>query len=209
MRKIIIIILIFLFSCKENKKQIQNEIIVSIGKKDMLKSNSLLIELNFNNNSEINYLLPITPDYILENKKKMFNPVFGHIITSDFTDINDYKIKFLLENYTEKYYYKGFSHEAYKLAIQKYFEGYMNSLLFLPKKSKKRIFLVFNLYEYCNDSLKKCNGIFNDDMSKINLSIIDYPDQLKILDSLLKKEKINYKIYKKKPYFKDALLINK
>ena len=50
-------------------------------------------------------------DYKLENRKKIFNPVFGRIITSDFTDMNDYKIKFLLENYAEKYSYKGFSRE--------------------------------------------------------------------------------------------------
>jgi len=205
-----LIILIVCLSCKDDQKINRNEeVSVYIGKKDMLDNNSLMIELWFSNNSDINYLLPVSPTYMLENRKKLFNPVFGRIITSDFTDSNDYKMNFLLDDYTEKYSYKGFSRQSYKMAIYKDYEGFANSLLFISKKTKKRMFLIFNLYESCNDSPQKCNGIFYDNLSKINLSIIDYPNNFKILDSLLEKEKIDYQVYRKLPYLKDSLFINK
>lgn len=212
MRNLILIISFVLFSCKEDRRIIQNEISVNIGKKNMLDNNSLLIELYFNNNSETNYLLPISSDYKLENRKKIFNPVFGRIITSDFTDMNDYKIKFLLENYAEKYSYKGFSRESYKMAVYKDYEGYTNSLLFIPKKTKKRMFLIFNLYDSCNDDPKKCYGIFQDKLSKIKFDVFSKNQNtsaIHLIDSLLKENKLNYKIYNKPIYFIDSLLINK
>ncbi len=204
------IIFIFFLSCKENKNLIKNsEVLIDIGKKEMLNHNSLLLELRFNNSSDTNYILPISPNYILKNNKKIFNPVFGHIIASDFTDNIDYKMNFLLEDYTEKYFYNDFSHEEFKLAVQKDYEGYKNSLLFLPKKTKKKIFLIFNLYENCNDSPQNCNGIFFDNLSKVDLSIINNSYNFKILDSLLKKEKLTYTIYNKNLVLKDSLFINK
>lgn len=211
MKKLVLIIFILsLLSCKENKKIILNEeVSISIGKKEMLDDNSLLVELWFTNNSATNYLLPIFPNYVLVNRKKIFNPILGRIVTSDFTDSNDYKMNILLEDYTEKYLYKGFSHQSYKMAISKNYEQYANSLLFIPKKTKKRMFLIFNLYESCNDSSQKCNAIFYDDLSSIGLNIINDSENLKVLDSLMKKEKINYDVYIKPPYLKDSLFINK
>lgn len=210
MKKLLLIVFIIFLSCKENKKAIHNEeVSVNIGKKEMLDNNSLLVELWFANNSITNYLLPIAPNYMIENRKKIFKPVSGRIITSDFTDSNDYKMNILLEDCTEKYFYKGFSHQLYKMAVFKNYEEYTNSLLFIPKKTKKRMFLIFNLYESCNDSSQKCNAIFNDNLSRISLNIINDSGNLKVLDSLVKKEKIDYEVYIKSPYLKDSLFINK
>ncbi len=210
MRKLVTIIFIIFLGCKDNKKEIYSEnISVNIAKKEMLDSNSLLVELWFTNNTATNYLIPIFPNYVLENRKKIFNPVFGQIITSDFTDNIDYKMNILLENYTERYLYKGSSHESYKMAVFADYEGYTNSVLFIPKKTKRKMFLIFNLYEKCNDTPQKCNAIFYDDSSRINLDIIDNSENIKALDSLLKKEKINYIIYNKDFILKDSLFVNK
>ncbi len=209
MKKLIVIFILF-FNCKENKDKISKEgILVSICKKEMLDNNSLIVELQFDNNSENNYLLPISPEYILENRKKKFNPVFGRIISSDFTYSNDYKMNLLLEDYTGKYLYKNFSHQSYKMAVNKDYEGYANSLLFIPKKTKKSFFLIFNIYESCNDNLKKCNGIFYENLSKINLKIINHPENFETLDSMLEKQKMDYLLYRKSLYLKDSLYINK
>ncbi|MEA1850505.1 MULTISPECIES: hypothetical protein [unclassified Chryseobacterium] len=210
MRRIVTIIFIIFLGCKDTKNEIyKDNISVNIAKKEMLDSNSLLVELWFTNNSTTNYLIPIFPNYMLENRKKLFNPVFGQIITSDFTDNIDYKMNILLENYTERYLYKGASHESYKMAVFADYEGYANSVLFIPKKTKRKMFLIFNLYENCNDTPQKCNAIFYDDVSRISFNIINQSENIKALDSLLKKEKIDYTIYNKDLILKDSLFINK
>ncbi len=94
------------------------------------------------------------------------------------------------------------------MAVYKDYEGYTNSLIFIPKKTEKKMFLIFNLYEPCKDSFRKCHGVFHDDLSKIIVGIRD-ADDIKVLDSLLKKEKIDYNIYRKSLYLKDSLFINR
>jgi hypothetical protein len=206
MRKFILIILLsfFVLSCNEKEKK---HIEICVESKQQLNSHCLLVKLIIKNNGNKNYLIPITPTFYLDNNKKMLQSIPSQIITSDSTNNLDSKMEFLLQEFTEKRLYKGFSNQVYKMAIMKNYEEYSNSLFFFPKNSKREIFLVFNNYQYC-DNKSDCNKIFNDEDTKIRFD--NYIDEnVKNIDSLIAYNKLNYVIYKKNIYLKDSLYINK
>lgn len=140
--------------------------------------------------------------FFLDNDVKILQSIPSQIITSDFTNNFDYKQEFLLQEFTEKELYKGFSHQVYKMAILKNFEEYSNSLFFIPKNSKRELFLAFNDYTYHH------NEIFNDKFTKIKMNHYTKED-VTTIDSMINYHKLNYTIYRKNIYLNDSLYINK
>ncbi len=210
MTKTVLILMFFILfqSCNKNKEYLHNkEISISIENKEMLNDNSLLVKLNFTNTTKTNFLIPITSNYRLENRRT-FNPIFSNIVTSDFTNINNgnYKIDFLINDFNEKILFKGVSHDAFKMAILKNYESYSNSLLFLPKETKCSVYITFNNYTNCK-SIKNCNAIFQNKHTKILFDEYD-KNVIKTIDSLVKKNNLDYKIYTNKIFLLDSLYIN-
>jgi len=205
MRKITVIILFSFFipSCNNKEKE---GVEIYIEKKQQLNNHCLLVKLIIKNNDNKNYLIPITPTFYLENNKKTLQSVRSQIITSDSTNNLDGRMDFLLQEFTEKRLYKGFSHQVYKMAIMKNYEEYSNSLFFFPKNSKREIFLVFNDYQYCDTS--NCNKIFNDNLTKIRIDHYTKED-VTTIDSLINYNKLKYMVYRKNIYLDDSLYINK
>lgn len=204
MRKIILIILFsfFFLSCNKREKE---DIEIYVEKKQQLNNHCLLIKLIIKNNAKQDYLIPITPIFFLDNNK-IFPSIPSQIITSDFITFDDRK-DFMLQEFTEKNLYKGFSHEAFKMAILKNYEEYANSLFFIPKNSKRELFLSFNDYMYHNNTHNR-NTIFSDKFTKIRVN--NYAkDNVKSIESLIKHNKLYDMIYKKNIYLDDSLYINK
>lgn len=204
MRKIILIIL-FSFFCLSCNKREKEDIEIYVEKKQQLNNHCLLIKLIIKNNTKQDYLIPITPIFFLDNNK-IFPSIPSQIITSDFKANPDDRQEFMLQEFTEKNLYKGFSHQVFKMAILKNYEEYSNSLFFIPKNSSKELFLAFNDYMY--DNTHNRNKIFSDKFTKIR---IDHyvKDDIKTIDSLINYNKLKYILYRKNIYLDDSLYINK
>lgn len=203
MRKIILVMLFFFFVLSCNKKE-KEGVEIYMEKKQQLNSHCLLVKIIIKNNDKKNYLIPIGPNFYLDNDKKMLQSIPSQIITSDFITFDDMK-DFMLQEFTEKNLYKGFSHEAFKMAILKNYEEYANSLFFIPKNSKRELFLAFNNYMY---NTHNRNEIFSDKFTKIR--IVHYvKEDVKTIDSLINYNKLKYILYRKNIYLVDSLYINK
>lgn len=202
---ILILSLFFLQSCNKNKRE-DSELTISVENMQRLNKHSLLVKLVMKNNSNVNYLLPISPKFYLTNKK-LFPSIGSQVIASDSkTDLNE-NIQYVLQEFTEKKIYSGFSHEAYKLAVAKNFEEYLNSLFFISKNSKKEIYIVFNNYSSCG-KIENCNQIFSDKLTKIRVD--DYTKKdIETIDSLIMNNKLDYVIYNKKIDLIDSLYLTK
>lgn len=194
----------FVLTCKERKKE---DIEIYIEKKEQLNSHCLQIKLTIKNNSKQNYLVPVSPEFFLDNDMKIVQAIPSKIITSDFANNYDDRQEFVLQEFTEKKRYKGFSHQVYKMAISKYYEEYSNSLFFIPKNSERELVLAFNDYSYHNSADNR-NEIFNDKFTKIKMNHYAKEDVITI-DSLMSYNKLNYTVYRKNIYLKDSLYINK
>lgn len=206
MIKIILVILFsfFVLSCNKREKE---TIEIFVEKKQQLNNHCLLIKLIIKNNTKENYLVPITPIFFLDNSKKKLQSIPSQIITSDFTINLDDRQEFLLQEFTKKKLYKGFSRQAYKMAILKNYEEYSNSLFFIPKNSKRELFLTFNDYTSKND-IHNSNEIFSAEFTKIRIDKYGKED-FKTIDSLINYNKLNYILYRGDIYFNDSLYINK
>lgn len=189
----------FVLSCNKKEKE---GVEIYVEKKQQLNSHCLLVKIIIKNNDKKNYLIPIGPNFYLDNDKKMLQSIPSQIITSDFITFDDRK-DFMLQEFTEKNLYKGFSHEAFKMAILKNYEEYANSLFFIPKNSKRELFLAFNNYNTHNR-----NEIFSDKFTKIRIDHYVKED-VKTIDSLINYNKLKYILYRKNIYLNDSLYINK
>ncbi|AZA47443.1 hypothetical protein EG346_04260 [Chryseobacterium carnipullorum] len=202
----IILIILFSFFCLSCNKKEKEGVEIYMEKKQQLNSHCLLVKIIIKNNDKKNYLIPIGPNFYLDNDKKMLQSIPSQIITSDFITFDDRK-DFMLQEFTEKNLYKGFSHEAFKMAILKNYEEYANSLFFIPKNSKRELFLAFNDYMYHNNTHNR-NKIFSDKFTKIRVNNYAKED-VKNIESLIKHNKLNYIMYRKNIYLNDSLYINK
>lgn len=198
----------FLLICCSTKKIDENNIIkTSIIKKQKIDENNLIITFSFKNNSKNNYIIPNYLGYYLVHTMKenrMYDApgkVRGKIISSEFSDTLDEKYLKLFYLYYSNTFYK--DDQCNKLSDFNNFNNltYTSSLLLLPHNSERKITLVFNANKFNRET-------FHDKNARISLSL-DLAHNFKILDSLLKKEKINYKIYDRDILLKDSLFINK
>ncbi|WP_370901598.1 hypothetical protein [Chryseobacterium gossypii] len=208
-------ILFLNLSCYK-KELYENEISVSIVKKEKIDNNSLLITLLFKNASDMNYALSIFPEYYLVKSKGgviyhgnidgggLMN-ITGKIVSSDFADhIVDWEkgSKLLSTFYRKAFFnYKGADDYLFCFAGNN-FEAFSSGLLFIPKKSERKIIICFNSYKINNETLYDKN-------TRVAANWDLFEPRAKILDSLLKKEKINYMVYNRNLVLKDLLFINR
>ncbi len=204
----LILFLPLLLNCSSNEKfKDKNDIMIKIEKKEMLDDNNLIVTLSFKNNSNKNYVIPNYLGYyivhIMQENIQYDAPgkIGGKIIASEFSNNLDDKHLKLLNLYYVNTFYK--DDKCNKLSDFISFNEltYTSSLLFLPYNTHRKIIIVFNANYYNKNTL-------NNKSSRISLGL-DFPKNFKILDSLLKKEKINYSIYDKSSILKDTLFINK
>jgi hypothetical protein len=184
---------------------------ISLQKKEKIDHNSLLITLLFKNSSDQNYALSIFPEYYLVKTKKGLiysddvGKIRGKIVSSDLADeMEDWeKGNRVLFSFCKKtlFNYKN-SESDFSSFLTSRDDLFSNYVLFLPKKSEKRIIICFN-------SNKMNNKTFNEKNSRISADWEFYEPRAKVLDSLLKSEKIDYMVYDKKIFLKDSLFINK
>lgn len=125
----------------------------------------------------------------------------GKIISSEFSDRLDEKYLKLFYLYYSKTFFK--DDECNKLSdfINDNDLTYTSSLLFLPQNSERKITLIFNAHDFNQNTFYNQN-------TRISLSM-DTSDNFKVLDSLLKKEKINYTVYDRSFFLKDSIYINR
>ncbi|WP_294272639.1 hypothetical protein, partial [uncultured Chryseobacterium sp.] len=90
MRKIILVMLFFFFVLSCNKKE-KEGVEIYMDKKQQLNSHCLLVKIIIKNNDKKNYLIPIGPNFYLDNDKKMLQSIPSQIITSDFITFDDRK----------------------------------------------------------------------------------------------------------------------
>lgn len=213
-RKTILLLMsfFFIFSCNKMKEDLNNRNIeISLQKKEKIDHNSLLITLLFKNSSDQNYALSIFPEYYLVKTKKGLiysddvGKIRGKIVSSDLADeMEDWeKGNKVLFSFCKKtlFNYKN-SESDFSSFLTSRDDLFSNYVLFLPKKSEKRIIICFN-------SNKMNNKTFNEKNSRISADWEFYEPRAKVLDSLLKSEKIDYMVYDKKIFLKDSLFINK
>ncbi len=159
--------------------------------------------------------MPVYPEYnLVKSKGGIINygnidggslmNISGKIVSSDFADqMEDWEkgSKLLSTFYRKTYFnYKGADEHLLSFAMHDS-EAYSSCILFLPKKSERKMIICFNSY-------KINNGTLFDKKTRVSVDWESYEPRMKILDSLLKKENINYTVYRKIPYLKDSLLIN-
>ncbi|MDR6547606.1 hypothetical protein J2810_003691 [Chryseobacterium rhizosphaerae] len=208
-------ILFFILSCNQEKPN-KNQISASVIKKQKLDRNSLLLTLLFKNDSEKNYALSIFPEYYLVKSKGgiiyygnidgggLMN-ITGKIVSSDFADqMEDWeKGSKLLNTFYKKtrYNYKEADKHLFSFAMHDY-QAYASYILFLPKKSERKMIICFNSYKVNNET-------FYDKNTRVAADWEFFAPRAKILDSLLKKEKIDYTVYDRNIVLKDSLFINK
>jgi len=203
-------VLFFTLSCNDPKLN-KNEISVSVIKKEKLDKNSLMLTILFKNTSDKNYAFSVFPEYYLVKTKSGLigyedvGKIKGKIVSSDFADqMEDWeKGSMLLNTFYRKtgYDYKEADKQLFNFAMHDS-ESYSSYILLLPKKSERKMIICFNSYKVNNKTLF-------DKKSRISANWEFFEPRAKILDSLLKKEKINYHVYDKNPFLKDSLFINK
>ncbi|UKB85671.1 hypothetical protein LF887_08625 [Chryseobacterium sp. MEBOG06] len=202
----------FLFSCNKLKEDLNNRNIeISLLKKDKIDHNSLMTTLLFKNNSDQNYALSIFPEYYLVKTKKGLiysddvGKIRGKIVSSAFADeIEDWeKGNRILFSFCKKtlFNYKN-SENDFSNFLNSRDDLFSNYVLFLPKKSERRIIIFFN-------SNKMNDKTFNEENARISADWEFYEPRAKVLDSLLKKERVDYKVYDRDLILKDSLFINK
>lgn len=193
--------------CSKEKIDKRNDIEIGIVKKERLDDNNLLLTISFKNHSNKNYVIPNYFGYYLVhsmdgNKKyDASGKIGGKIITSEFYEkLDDKWLKLLYLYYNNTFYKKD---KCNKLSDVISFNDltYTSSILFLPHETERRITLVFNGHDFNQDTFTNKN-------TRLSLGL-DLSNNFKILDSLLKKEKIDYTIYNKDLILKDSLFINK
>lgn len=193
-----------LISCSKEKVEKNSDIKISIVKKEKIDENNLIITFLFKNKSVNNYVIPNYLGYYLVNimkENKQYDAsgkIGGKIISSEFSDKLDASYLKLFYLYYSNTYYK--NDPCNKLSD---FNGlaYTSSLLFLPHNSERKISLVFNATNFNRETFYGQN-------TRVSLSL-DLTNNFTILDSLLKRERIDYKVYNRNLILEDSLFINK
>jgi hypothetical protein len=84
------------------------------------------------------------------------------------------------------------------------FEGFVHSLLFMPKRSKQKLIIWFHAFDINQHTLinekSRISAFPHEQEGFVNLNKID---------SLLKINNFDYQVYRKFPYLKDSLFVNK
>ncbi|WP_431611712.1 hypothetical protein [Chryseobacterium sp. 'Rf worker isolate 10'] len=192
------------------------DISIKILKYNKVDSANSYCVLSFENNSFKNYVLPSSGGIYLTSTKKGIisyddkGKIKGKIVSSDFVDYaggansnESVKMQQLINNYFEATWPSTIDREQ---IWKNNFEGFIHSLLFMPKKSKKEVIIWFHAFDINQHTLTN---------NKSRISIISDEQEPKSLiyfrkiDSLLKVHDLNYQVYNYSPYLKDSLFINK
>lgn len=200
-------LILLLISCSKEKREKNNDIKIRIVKKEEIDENNLIITFLFKNNSVNNYVIPNYLGYYLVhtmNENKQYDApgkIRGKIVSSEFSDKLDERYLKLFYLYYSNTFYK--TDQCNKLSDFNNFNDltYTSSLLFLPHNSERKIMLVFNAANFNRETFDNYN-------TRVSLSL-DLTNNFKTLDSLLKKERIDYKVYDRDLILKDSLFINK
>lgn len=212
-----IIAISFLIGCKKQAEKIE-ELSVKILSYKKVDSTNYYCVLSFENNSTKNYVLPAQSDIHLVSTKSGIvgyhdlGKIEGKIVSSDFVDYagransnESVKVQQLIHQFYKETL---FSYDKSGDDLEKYgwyrFENMVSSLLFMPKNSEQKVIVWFHAFDINQNTLinkESRVSVFSSEQE-------DYRNFNKI-DSLLKITKLNYKVYRKLPYLKDSLLVNK
>ncbi|WP_300691567.1 hypothetical protein [Chryseobacterium sp.] len=204
---ILFFLTLLLISCSKEKLEKNSDIKMSMVKKEKIDENNLIITLLFKNNSLNNYVIPNYLGYYLVhtmNENKQYDApgkIGGKIISSEFSEKLDERYLKLFYLYYSNTFYQ--NDQCNKLSDFNNFNNliYKSSLLFLPHNSERKITLVFNATNFNRETFENYN-------TRVSLSL-DLTKNFKTLDSLLKRERIDYKVYDRDLILKDSLFINK
>lgn len=218
MRNIIILLVIAIFSlisCNKKEEKME-EIKVEILSYKKIDSTNSYCTLSFENSSFKNYVLPSSGRiYLVSTKNGIVSyddkgKIEGKIVSSDFVDYaggansdESVKVQQLINKYFEAIWPSTIDLDQ---LWNNDFEGFVHSLLFMPKKSKQKVIIWFHAFDINQHTLTNKNSrisIISDEQEP------QYPLYLKKIDSLLKVYNFDYEVYKKPPYLIDSLFINK
>ncbi|MDC8101885.1 hypothetical protein [Chryseobacterium rhizosphaerae] len=217
MRSIILLIIAisFFIGCGKKTEKIE-ELSIKIFSYKKVDSVNSYCEVSFENNSFKNYVLPSSGGiYLVSTKNGIVSyddkgKIKGKIVSSDFVDYaggansnESVKVQQLINKYYESTWPSTIDLDQF---WRNNFEGFVHSLLFMPKKSKQKVIIWFHAFDINKHTLTNKNSrisIISDEQE------LQYPLYLKKIDSLLKVYDFDYQSYKKSPYLKDSLFINK
>ncbi|MDR6547608.1 hypothetical protein J2810_003693 [Chryseobacterium rhizosphaerae] len=203
---IVFFLTILLIGCSKERFDKKKDIEISILKKEKIDNNTLIISLLLKNNSNKNYVIPNYLGYYLVHTMKgnkqydATGKIKGKIISSEFSEkLNEKYLKLFYLYYSNTFYKNDYCNKL------SYFNDsndlvYSSSLLFLPRNSKRKITLAFNSTDFNRKTF------FNEN-TRIALGL-DLTSNFNVLDSLLKAEKIDYKVYDRNLILNDSLFIN-
>ncbi|MCP1301663.1 hypothetical protein NK356_21025 [Chryseobacterium sp. S0630] len=212
---ILIISITFLISCNKNIEK-EEGISIKILNYNKVDSVNSYCSLSFENNSFKNYILPSSGRiYLVSTKNGIVSyddkaKIEGKIVSSDFVDYaggansdESVKVQQLINSYFEEISPSNIDPDK---IWNNNFEGFVHSLLFLPKKSKQKVTVWFHAFDINEHTLtnKKSRVSINSDVLEPQHSL-----HFQKIDSLVKAYNLDYQPYTKSPYLKDSLFINK
>jgi hypothetical protein len=210
---LLIIVFSFLIGCDKKAEKIEELSVKILSYKKVDSANYYCI-LSFENNSFKNYVLPAKSQiYLLSTKNGIvgyhdLGKIEGKIVSSDFVDYaggansnESIKVQQVINKYFESTWPPTIDLGQF---WNNNFEGFVHSLLFMPKKSNQKVIVWFHAFDINQNILtnkKSRISIFSNEQGDSN--------NLNKIDSLLKINKIDYRVYRKLPSLKDSLLVNK
>lgn len=214
---LLFIIISLLIGCSKKVEKIE-ELSVKILNYNKVDSINSYCTLLFENNTHKNYVLPASSQiYLVSTKKGIvgyhdLGKIEGKIVSSDFVDYaggansnESVKVQQLIHQFYKEVV---FGYDKSGNDLEKYgyykFENMVSSLLFMPKRSKQKVIVWFHALDINQHTLtnkKSRISIFSNEQED--------PVSLNKIDSFLNADKLNYQVYRKVPYLKDSLFINK